>query len=41
MSKKEKSEPSALCVRLSAGHKLIFMFWSLHQLLAIVVEGII
>ena len=34
MSKKEKSEPSALCVRLSAGHKLIFMFWKfLYQLL--------
>lgn len=42
MSKKENSEPSVLYMRLSAGHKLIFMFWKLlYQLSAICVEGII
>ena len=42
MSKKEKSEPSKLYMRLPAGYKLIFMFWKLlYQLSAICVEGII
>lgn len=40
ISKKEKSEPQALCMRWSARHKLIFMFRNfLYQLSGICVES--